>query len=376
MCSSDLSRTDGGNLRLNGNTLSPTNTNGNLILAANGTGIVNVTSAMSTIGQTVTGVLSVTGQLNADNLRLDGNVLSSTNANGDVNIVPNGTGWVRANTITPFTSGNLGDPTLKWDRLYLDFAISDGSVEVGVPILLRLRDIEVGVATGMTIFWNGVKWVASYPDTEVDHGTISGLLDDDHTQYALLAGRAGGQSLVGGSAASNNLNFESTSNATKGFVQTKDTFRAFTDASFSGGWSGADLGGSGNRFRHLYTAGEAFGLRLENVGANPSPSTQNVGRLVYNTSEKEAYIDTGTSFKKLSYSKFLSDTSWNGSDVTKTVTVSGDIDDARRAMWALHDNTNDFDRIYCSIKAISSTQVTITVGSALPAGSYRLIGIE
>ena len=166
------------------------------------------------------------------------------------------------------------------------------------------------------------------------------------------------------------------SNATKGFVQTKDTFRAFTDASFSGGWSGADLGGSGNRFRHLYTAGEAFGLRLENVGANPSPSTQNVGRLVYNTSEKEAYIDTGTSFKKLSYSKFLSDTSWNGSDVTKTVTVSGDIDDARRAMWALHDNTNDFDRIYCSIKAISSTQVTITVGSALPAGSYRLIGIE
>jgi len=33
-----------------------------------------------------------------------------------------------------------------------------------------------------------------------DHGNFEGLLDDDHTQYALLAGRTGGQILVGGSA--------------------------------------------------------------------------------------------------------------------------------------------------------------------------------
>ena len=31
-----------------------------------------------------------------------------------------------------------------------------------------------------------------------DHGTLSGLADDDHTQYALLAGRSAGQTLVGG----------------------------------------------------------------------------------------------------------------------------------------------------------------------------------
>jgi hypothetical protein len=52
----------------------------------------------------------------------------------------------------------------------------------------------------------------------LDHGSISGLGDDDHTQYALLAGRAGGQSLTGGTAASNNLDLSSTSNGTKGKI--------------------------------------------------------------------------------------------------------------------------------------------------------------
>lgn len=49
-----------------------------------------------------------------------------------------------------------------------------------------------------------------------DHGTLSGLSDDDHTQYALLLGRSGGQTLIGGTASGNNLTLQSTSNATKG----------------------------------------------------------------------------------------------------------------------------------------------------------------
>jgi len=51
----------------------------------------------------------------------------------------------------------------------------------------------------------------------LDHGSaLTGLSDDDHTQYLLLAGRAGGQIIVGGTAASNNLTFSTTSNVTKG----------------------------------------------------------------------------------------------------------------------------------------------------------------
>lgn len=46
----------------------------------------------------------------------------------------------------------------------------------------------------------------------------SAISNDTFTQYALLAGRSGGQTLKGGTAASENLTLESTSNATKGYV--------------------------------------------------------------------------------------------------------------------------------------------------------------
>src|SRR3990167_11222904 len=49
----------------------------------------------------------------------------------------------------------------------------------------------------------------------LDHGTFAGLTDDDHTGYALLAGRAGGQVLYGGNAANDDLTLEGTSHATK-----------------------------------------------------------------------------------------------------------------------------------------------------------------
>ena len=43
---------------------------------------------------TQTGTGTVTGQWNVDNLRLDGNVLSTTNTNGNLTLTPNGTGYV------------------------------------------------------------------------------------------------------------------------------------------------------------------------------------------------------------------------------------------------------------------------------------------
>jgi len=51
-----------------------------------------------------------------------------------------------------------------------------------------------------------------------DHGALTGLSDDDHSIYPLLAGRAGSQTLNGGTAASEDLILLSTANATKGTV--------------------------------------------------------------------------------------------------------------------------------------------------------------
>ena len=61
-----------------------------------------------------------------------------------------------------------------------------------------------------------------------DHGALTGLVpDDDHTQYALLAGRAGGQTLIGGDGASESLTLQGTSHLTTGqiIIATGSPFR-------------------------------------------------------------------------------------------------------------------------------------------------------
>ena len=62
------------------------------------------------------------------------------------------------------------------------------------------------------------KWINTPIVLTADHGGLSGLADDDHTQYSLLDGRAGGQTLIGGTDSGDDLTLSSTSNATKGSI--------------------------------------------------------------------------------------------------------------------------------------------------------------
>lgn len=59
---------------------------------------------------------------------------------------------------------------------------------------------------------------ASEVGSVVDHSSLLDLLSDDHTQYALLLGRTGGQTLIGGTASGDDLTLQSTSNITKGSI--------------------------------------------------------------------------------------------------------------------------------------------------------------
>jgi hypothetical protein len=72
---------------------------------------------MTTLGQTVNGTMTITGQLNIDNLRADGNIVSSTNLNGDIQFSPNGTGQIIVDsTIKPGADNTLqiiGTSTLR-----------------------------------------------------------------------------------------------------------------------------------------------------------------------------------------------------------------------------------------------------------------------
>jgi cytoskeletal protein CcmA (bactofilin family) len=92
-------RLDVDNLRIDGNTISAQNTNGNITFAPAGSGQV-----------TLTGTQTIAGQMNVDNLRLDGNVLSALNSNGNVEISPNGTGKIVLDTLT--LTADPGSPTV------------------------------------------------------------------------------------------------------------------------------------------------------------------------------------------------------------------------------------------------------------------------
>jgi hypothetical protein len=133
------------NLDLNGNTLSVTDSNGNLTLAANGTGFVDISTGVVKIasnatatgsntgalqvagGVSIEGALYIAGTLAAgsgsftsinntpignttpssgaftvldvDNIRIDGNAITSTNTDGDITLTPNGAGKLVLNNV-------------------------------------------------------------------------------------------------------------------------------------------------------------------------------------------------------------------------------------------------------------------------------------
>jgi len=391
------------NLFLDGNTIG--STSGNINIIPDGMGIVSVQKPLHTFAQMVTGLFtlmggsvqvgtaSITGSLDVDNININDNTISATDTDGDITLSPSGTGSVSVNgLLKPAPGGpyDLGTSSQRWGELFLSEGISNGTDQISTGALLALRsniyrDVAgtIPAETGDGIFFDAVNgvWLASVPDTEFSHGAVSGLLDGDagHTQFTMLAGRAGGQVIQGGVAPSETLVLESTSDVAKGQVLTKDSFFAFTDALYNAGvWEGLDIGGPTNRFRDVYTAGEFKGFRFENVTSAtlPAASVQNRGRIVYNSDNNKALVDTGMAFKTLGVSKFVQDQAMNGIDLTRDVDVSSAIEDARRAQFELLDNANDFEKMYVTLKAISATTIRIETVTPLPVGSYRLIVIE
>ena len=98
------------NIDIRDNTISSTNTNGAINLTPNGTGTVviptadvtnldvtNIRALDGTAAASIansTGVITVSTELNVDNINVSGNTIISTNTNGNINLEPNGTGQI------------------------------------------------------------------------------------------------------------------------------------------------------------------------------------------------------------------------------------------------------------------------------------------
>ena len=78
-------------------------------------------------------------------------------------------------------------------------------------------DLGSGGGTGTKYLRDDMTW-QTVSSGVTDHGALTGLGDDDHTQYALLAGRSGGQTLIGGTGSGDGLTLRPTSHSTAGQI--------------------------------------------------------------------------------------------------------------------------------------------------------------
>ena len=162
-----------------------------LEIAANSSGTVDVQNAMTTIGQTITGTETITGQLNIDNLRADGNTISATNSNGGITISPDGTGTITLN-------GNFVAVTNE---------LSASDVAIGSELLLAsgAQIVQVATNSDLVLATNGtgavttsaqVTLTGSFKRAIHTFTATDSVTESEHAGRTLLLGEVGGNANV------------------------------------------------------------------------------------------------------------------------------------------------------------------------------------
>lgn len=105
---------DVGNFTIDTNTISSTDSNGDINLSPNGTGTVVINT-----------------DLDVDNINIDGNTITSTDTNGDINLSPNGTGTVVINTDLDIDNVNINGNTINATTGALNLqTASNGNIDI------------------------------------------------------------------------------------------------------------------------------------------------------------------------------------------------------------------------------------------------------
>lgn len=358
-------------LRLDNQRLSITATDANLELEANGTGIINLLSNLNTLDVNTTGVLDVDGEIQVDDLSLNGDLISSN------------TGLVQiADILSPDTDNaiSLGQALFRFDNLFLSNSISNGVDAFLVDELLELRNSAYRdlartqpAQTGDVLFYDSVNnvWLASVPDTEIDHTLLSNLTSGDagHTQFAMLNGRAGGQTISGGTLVGQTLSLKANSLLGSSIIFDESSIRASVNNVY-------DLGASAEKFKDLYLAGQMYGARIENTVESSLGGlfqAGQIGRAVYATDTGFIYVNNGTQFRKVGHNTY--NALHTGVALSAGVDVSSLIEDARNCIWQVVDVAGNEEVLGVTIQK-TATVVTVVQDIPLPAGNYRLMGIE
>jgi len=214
--------------------------------------------------QTTTGITTHTGQYNIDNLRLDGNAITSTDTNGNISLSPNGSGTVDVGTsrITSVT-----DPSGAQDaatKAYVD-AVKTGLDIKDSVVMATTADLAYtysngssGVGATLTASGNGAVTIDGIATATANERVLVKNQDDAEENGIYYVSTVSGASATlvltrttdtdtASEFSSGSFTFveKGTANADAGFVMTQDTAITFgstdvTWAQFSGAGSFTD----------------------------------------------------------------------------------------------------------------------------------------
>lgn len=124
---------------------------------------------------------------------------------------------------------------------------------------------------------NQLEVDVSVVNVGTDHGLLVGLTGDDHAGHPWLLGRSGGQALIGGINSGDDLLFQSTSNATKGFIGFTSLSNGMiwdeTNNRLSIGSASNDMTIGGVSKGHIFTTHSQGGMNAYDIAFHRHSST-------------------------------------------------------------------------------------------------------
>lgn len=123
---------------------------------------------------------------------------------------------------------------------------------------------------------------------------------------------------------------------------------------------------------HISNTSNPHGVTKAQVGLSDVPNVDTTNPANITQSASYRFVtDTEKSAWNAKTDKGIFSPVFNGSDLTKDVDVTAFGKDARDCSIQFLDTANE--RIYCTIKATTATNVRIETGIPLPAGTYKLV---
>ena len=351
------------NLRIDGNVLSSTDTNGNITLTPNGTGVVETVNDVNLGTLADESILTVIGQTNLDNLRVDGNTVSSTNTNGNIIIDPNGTGNFQ------FTGGAsqsfvINDGTTPTPVNKFTVATTSGNTVTEGTLTVKGGTVDTSaVATNVSIINNNAtaftfkQGANSYVTLNTTSGSESitlhkntningNLIVDGDITFRAGNGSTGSITLGDANTDSITFNAEVSSNV---LPLTTNTY---------------DLGSTSLKWKDIWAASNIYAGNIRTTG-NTISSTNTNGNIVFDPNGTGSVVITGGASQNFTVNDGTT-TKFNVLSTSGDTTISGFVNVSGNA--TISGGTVDVSAVATNIPIITNNASALTVKQG--ANSY------